>query len=520
MQPHNSDYHSLSKQEIQLIRTKLTAWYNTNRRKLPWRGDKPPYGNESITHNNLVEPPHKKRKLSTSTSTHKQKQTQLSSYFKFQKKPISTSNSDSKSKPTQSKHEQITESMLNITAYNIWISEIMLQQTKVETVINYYIKWMKTFPTINKLSSATLDDVNTLWAGLGYYRRAKFLHEGSKQIINQFNGTLPSDIKQLKSIKGIGDYTAGAISSIAYNKCNPAVDGNLVRVISRLRAIACSASPPLKIHWSLASDLVKNSNNPGILNQALMELGACVCIPKSAKCGLCPISEHCKAYYEVKNRKRLMDNEIKDDDECKICCDLPIEDIEDLTVNMYPMKKIKTKVRTQVIVSGIVMIGNNVLMIKRPNKGLLADQWEYPNVILFESKIENAKKKKVFDKDIMYERIVERLNGLYCEDRKRDIVSGMIAKYEYIGESLHIFSHIKQTCHVFRIYLNENMINVNKELVYDGEYKWYLVEDMNKKALTMCVKKQWMIHVNFDKSLKSKLKIKVSGKKRKRQALD
>ncbi len=166
------------------------------------------------------------------------------------------------------------------------------------------------------------------------------------------------------------------------------------------------------------------------------------------------------------------------------------------------------------------MIGKMVLMIKRLKKGLLADQWEYPSVILFESKPGNGKEKekKLFGKDKMYESIVGRLNELDdCEDGG---INGMIDRYEYIGESFHIFSHIKQICHVFRTYWNGNEIGVEKELGYDGEYKWYSMEEMNKKQLTMCVKKQWMVHVNFNKSLKGKFKTKVVGKKRKRDALD
>eukprot|EP01083_Nonionella_stella_P193847 715450_1 len=526
---HSVSYHEFTEEETHSIRTKLTAWYHANRRKLPWRGDKPPYGNASTSFqaNNSMEPPKKKRKLTKHNHNSKQKQTQLLSYFK----PNTTHhNSDSKksanntkrhTKNTSHKHKEINESMLNITAYHVWISEIMLQQTKVETVIDYYIQWMNTFPNIHTLSAATLDEVNTLWAGLGYYRRAKFIHEASKNLVQNFKATLPVTLKELKSIKGIGDYTAGAISSIAYNQCNAAVDGNLVRVLSRVRAIACASSPPLKIHWDLANALVNNTTNPGILNQSLMELGACICVPKSPKCPLCPIAMHCKAYNEVKQKQRPLGDTQEEEivtNPCKICNDLGIKDIEDLQVTMYPSKKVRTKVREQVIVSGIVMIGSHVLMIKRPSKGLLAGQWEYPMRILFESKPEivkkrkKAKKDKILDKEHMFTKLVERLNELYGNEK-----NDWIANYEYVGSSLHIFSHIKQTCHVFRIYLDDQQMDTKKGLVYDGDYKWLSFQEMNAKKLTMCVKKQWKIHVNFDKSLKNTFKPKVSGKKRKRQ---
>ena len=189
---HSSAYHDFTEQEIHSINAKLTEWYNINRRKLPWRGDPPPYGKNA--HAKIKEPARKKRKLS--------KQTQISSYFKSKSQTNENTKCDS-----DSKEYEVTESMLAINPYHIWISEVMLQQTKVETVIDYYIRWMHSFPTLTALSKATLDEVNACWAGLGYYKRAKFLHEASKEIIERFGGKIPETIKELKSIKGIGDYT-------------------------------------------------------------------------------------------------------------------------------------------------------------------------------------------------------------------------------------------------------------------------------------------------------------------------
>ena len=189
---HSSSYHDFTEQEIHSINAKLTEWYNVNRRKLPWRGDPPPYGKNA----KIKEPARKKRKLT--------KQTQISSYFKASAKSSASSNSNS---DCDVKEFEVTEPMLAINPYHIWISEVMLQQTKVETVIDYYIRWMHSFPNLIALSEATLDEVNACWAGLGYYKRAKFLHEASKEIIERFGGKIPKTIKELKSIRGIGDYT-------------------------------------------------------------------------------------------------------------------------------------------------------------------------------------------------------------------------------------------------------------------------------------------------------------------------
>jgi len=164
--------------------------------------------------------------------------------------------------------------------YAIWVSEIMLQQTRVETVIPYYQRWMIELPTLQALVSADQDHVLKLWEGLGYYSRALNLHKAATLIVKNFNGNLPEDVKSLKSLPGIGRYTAGAISSIAFNNRAPILDGNIKRVFSRLFNI----STPLKTSeteeelWQIAENLIP-TNSPGEFNQALMELGALVCIP-------------------------------------------------------------------------------------------------------------------------------------------------------------------------------------------------------------------------------------------------
>jgi len=180
--------------------------------------------------------------------------------------------------------------------YAIWVSEIMLQQTQVQTVIAYYERWLQKFPTLRSLAAAERHDVLSAWAGLGYYRRARMLHEASQIIMTEYCGIIPPTVERLMKLPGIGRYTAGAISSIAFEQKAPVLDGNVMRVLSRICAIEedITDKNTLKKLWSLAEALLPDEK-PGDLNQALMELGATVCTPFNPACGICPVSESCEA---------------------------------------------------------------------------------------------------------------------------------------------------------------------------------------------------------------------------------
>lgn len=180
--------------------------------------------------------------------------------------------------------------------YKIWLSEIMLQQTQVKTVIDYYHRFLTRFPTIRDLAKANEEEVLTLWSGLGYYARAKNLHKGAKQIVEKYDAKFPSDPKNILSLPGIGKYTLGAIASIAFEQPLPLVDGNVMRVYSRIFAIEGNPqeSKFQKKIWEIAEELIPKKN-PGDFNQALMELGATICSPTSPNCPSCPIKKFCKA---------------------------------------------------------------------------------------------------------------------------------------------------------------------------------------------------------------------------------
>lgn len=226
------------------IRNSLLRWYAVNRRRLPWRGDAPPYNGSTA-----------------GTNSNK------------------TGSSATVASPLQ-------DPPLAVSAYGVWVSEIMCQQTRIEAVIPYWLAWMKSFPTVEALAAASEDEVNAHWAGLGFYRRARMLHEGSKQVVRDFDGELPGTVDELMKLKGVGRYTAGAIASISFGVAAPIVDGNVLRVLSRLCAISAHVKEPTfcsegKLAWRLAQQLVEADcgAKAGDLNQAIMELGATLCAP-------------------------------------------------------------------------------------------------------------------------------------------------------------------------------------------------------------------------------------------------
>ena len=181
--------------------------------------------------------------------------------------------------------------------YRTWISEIMLQQTRVETVIPYYERFISRFPSLSDLAAAQESDVLKMWEGLGYYSRARNLLKGARQVMEQYGGILPEDPALLRKISGIGPYTAGAIASIAYNIPVPAVDGNVLRVYSRLFGVRENLLlPPVRKGIEAAAAAMVPRDRPGDYNQAVMDLGATVCVPGTPDCDRCPLSAFCDAF--------------------------------------------------------------------------------------------------------------------------------------------------------------------------------------------------------------------------------
>ncbi len=238
----------------------------------------------------------------------------------------------------------------NPTPYHVWVSEIMLQQTRVEAVRDYYTRFLSRYPDIETLSDTDADELAKYWEGLGYYSRMRNLLRCAKTVVEQYDGRLPQEYDALLKLPGIGSYTAGAISSIAYGRPYAAVDGNVLRVLSRL--FACDApidEPKSKNDCFTLLNAVMPSD-PGAFNQSLMELGATVCLPNGMPlCESCPILEHCKAHA---NGNMLS----------------------------YPVKKPKKKRRIESLTYLILKTPQGFWLHKRADTGLLAALWEYPNL--------------------------------------------------------------------------------------------------------------------------------------------
>jgi len=236
--------------------------------------------------------------------------------------------------------------------YKIWVSEIMLQQTRVETVRPYYKRWLERFPSLGDLAAASDDEVLGYWQGLGYYSRARRLLQGVREVQADYGGRVPDSRQEIMAVAGIGEYTAGAILSIAYDRPEPAVDGNVLRIFSRLHClvedIATNAAK------RKVGELVMQAmpaRRCGDFNQALMDLGATVCLPKTPRCQSCPIPELCCAYSRDMQQK-------------------------------FPLKRKSAAPRPVQLAAAVVQTHGSYLLRRRPDKGLLANMWEFPAVEL------------------------------------------------------------------------------------------------------------------------------------------
>ncbi|WP_309891248.1 A/G-specific adenine glycosylase [Archangium sp.] len=232
--------------------------------------------------------------------------------------------------------------------YAIWLSEVMLQQTQVATVIPYWERFLQRFPTVEALAAAPLPDVLAGWRGLGYYSRARNLHRAAQEVVARFGGKLPSTAAELLSLPGFGRYTAGAVASIAFGEPAPLVDGNVARVLSRLFEV--EGAPGDRVRearlWALATELVRGER-PGDFNQALMEHGATVCRPENPLCLLCPVREGCLAYLHGR-------------------------------VDELPPARVRAAPKRMTLAVAVWAHEGRLLLARRAEKGLFGGLWELP----------------------------------------------------------------------------------------------------------------------------------------------
>lgn len=281
---------------------------------------------------------------------------------------------------------------LNQDPYKIWVSEIMLQQTRVDTVIPYFLAFTEKFPTLEALAEADEEDVLKAWEGLGYYSRVRNLHSAVKEVVSSYGGIVPDTPEEISKLKGVGPYTKGAILSIAYNVPEPAVDGNVMRVMSRILSIWEDIAKPKtrKIFENILYEVI-SKEQPSEFNQALMELGAIICTPTSPSCLMCPVREHCHAFHEGVQRE------------------LPV--------------KSKKKKPKQITMAAAVLKDEegHYYIHKRNSSGLLANLWEFPNC---ETNIDIVSQK---------EQLVSFLREEYETEVELEPLTGTIQ---------HVFSHL------------------------------------------------------------------------------
>lgn len=240
-------------------------------------------------------------------------------------------------------------------AYRVWVAEVMLQQTRVAVVQEYYLRWMERFPSLEALAAAPIDAVLRQWQGLGYYARARNLQRSAQIVVEEYAGRLPATRAELLRLPGVGEYSAGAILSLAYGQAEPLLDGNVKRVLTRLADVAepVEAGPTLRHLWVMARELVESApvSEAGVLNEALIELGALLCTPRSPRCDECPLADLCLARARGTQLQR-------------------------------PMRRPRKQTPHFDVVAGIIWQGepgrSRLLIAQRPHEGLLGGLWEFP----------------------------------------------------------------------------------------------------------------------------------------------
>lgn len=348
----------------------------------------------------------------------------------------------------------------------------MSQQTRISVAATYYTRWMTSFPSPTALANASLEDVNTHWAGLGYYRRAAYLHKAAHLIVAHHKGSLPDTQGALLKLPGIGRYTAAAIASIAFNIPVGLVDGNVERVLSRLLPTLSTTPNPSDHYWRIANALLAPCTSPGDLNQSLMELGATICTPRLARCAECPVRKFCGAHEEAVSAG---------------CADDPAG-----YVVRYPIKRsgkaaIKVRDETLAAIVCVAYIDGHAhfLLRRRPSTGLLAGLWEAPNQVLAQMSLT----------DILPERVLDGHETVEQAVLSQTVPSGedFVKVRVEVGVVTHVFSHIRQSIVVRLLVLRSKRgkgLEVSDGVWNDGSpFRWLPKSDIASAAVSTQMKK-------------------------------
>lgn len=346
---------------------------------------------------------------------------------------------------------------VNQDPYRIWISEIMLQQTRVDTVIDYYYRFMEKFPTIEQLAAAPEEELLKMWEGLGYYSRARNIQSAAKQIMERHQGQFPNTVEEISQLKGIGPYTTGAIASIAFGLPEPAIDGNIMRVVSRLfcipEDIAKPSSRKVFDHYTRA---ILSPEEPGEMNQAFMDLGSAICTPKNPECEACPLQAFCQAYQEG-------------------------------NMTDFPVKTKKAKPKdVYYFAAAIENEQGEFWFEQREDQGLLAKMWHFPLEEVDQATFDQAYKQ--FQKEE-----IEQLS-LIAEEEEQDPVLfdslPVIWQTRHLGEVKHLFSHLRWHVLLFYGRTREAQAFENGQWIDKKTYEAYAFPKIQHKMWDEIAKNQ------------------------------
>ncbi len=308
--------------------------------------------------------------------------------------------------------------------YHIWVSEVMAQQTRVETVIPYYRRFIQRFPDINTLAAADRQDVLKMWEGLGYYRRVHHLHQAARFITDRYKGEFPKDFADIVALPGVGEYIAAAIASIAFSQPFAVLDGNVKRVLSRLYCVDKATNDPTsQRHYQTLAGNMLDGRNPGNHNQALMELGAIICRPTNPVCGKCPVGNCCCAHQSGR--------------------------VED-----YPRRISKKEVPTYHIAVGVIHKNGKLLITQREETGLLGGLWEFPGGKMKDGEsAESACRREILEE------------------------TGLTVKIErFLTQVRHAYSHFKIEVDVFIC----DYIRGEVQLKGSVDFRWVGIEELDR----------------------------------------
>lgn len=317
--------------------------------------------------------------------------------------------------------------------YRIWVSEVMLQQTQVKTVLPYYERFLAAFPDIHSLAAAGSQTVLKLWEGLGYYRRAHHLMEAARLVTRERNGRLPTERDVFRTLPGVGDYIANAVMSIAFGQPWAVVDGNVKRVLARLFRLDDPVNrPSIHARFQALADHLLDRSDPSAHNQAVMELGALICLPRNPACQACPLAARCRAY-------------------------------GDGVVDRYPVREKKTAIPEHAMVAGVVYKRGKLLLVRRPDEGFLGGLWEFPGGRC----LKNEKP------PVACRRTVQEQTGL------------TIATGEPVARVRHAYTHFKITLAAVACRWEAGRVRLNGPVAF----RWVPLRDLEAFPLPGAIKK-------------------------------